>query len=60
MHNYTETCKGICGYDLVYNFLTKLLPIKSYVFVAEFSRAFIMKTRLFPKPLLDMEMFLSM
>ena len=60
MRNYAETCKGICGYDLVYNFFIQLLPIKSYVFVVEFLRAFIMKTRLFPKPLLDMEMFLSM
>ena len=49
----------------VINFLScrkciQLLPIKNYVFVAESSRTFIIKTRLFPKPLLDIEMFLSM
>ena len=49
MRNYAETCKGICGFNLVYNFFIELLPIKSYVFVAEIFKgiyhAFIMKTR---------------
>ena len=33
MRNYAETCKGICGYNSVYNFLVYLLPLKSSVFV---------------------------
>ena len=40
MRNYTETCKGICSYNLVYNFLIQLLPLKSLVFVVHFSNAF--------------------
>ena len=40
MHNYAETCKGICGYNLVYNFFVYLLPSKTSVFVVDFSNAF--------------------
>ena len=31
MRNYAGTCKGICSYNLVYNFLIQLLPLKSSV-----------------------------
>ena len=40
MRNYVETCKGICGYNLVYHFFVYLLPLKSSVFVVYFSSAF--------------------
>ena len=40
MRNYAETCKGICGYNLVYNFFVYLLPLKASVFVVHFSNAF--------------------
>ena len=40
MRNYAETCKDICGYNLIYNFSINLLALKSYVFVASFSNAF--------------------
>ena len=40
MRNYAETCKGICGYDLMHNFFVYLLPLKSSVFVVHFSNAF--------------------
>ena len=28
MRNYAETCKGICGYNLMYNFFVYFLPLK--------------------------------
>ena len=40
MRNYAGTCKGICSYNLVYNFLIQLLPLKSSLFVVHFSNAF--------------------
>ena len=40
MRNYAGTCKGICSYNLVYNFLIQLLPLKNSVFVVHFSNAF--------------------
>ena len=40
MLNYAETCKGICRYNLMYNFFVYLLPLKSSVFVMHFSIAF--------------------
>ena len=40
MRNYAEASKGICGYNLVYNFFVDLLPLKSSVFVVKFSNAF--------------------
>ena len=40
MLNYEGTCKGVCSYNLVYNFLIQLLPLRSSVFVVHFSNAF--------------------
>ena len=40
MRNYKETCKGICGYNLVHNFFVYFLPLKSSLFVVHFSNAF--------------------
>ena len=40
MRNNAEMCKGICGYNLVYNFFVYLLPLKASVFVVHFSNAF--------------------
>ena len=40
MRNYVETCKGICGYNLVYNFFVYFLPLTSSLFVVHFSNAF--------------------
>ena len=40
MRNYAGTCKDICSYNLVYNFLIQLLPLKISVFVVHFSNAF--------------------
>ena len=39
MRNYAETCKGIGGYNSVYNIFVYLLPLKSSVFVVHFSNA---------------------
>ena len=49
MRNYTETCNGICSYNLVYNVLIQLLPVKSSVFVVHFSNAFWHGNEAFPK-----------
>ena len=49
MRNYAGTCKGICSYNLVYNFLIQLLPLKSSVFVVHFSNAFWHGNKAFPK-----------
>ena len=49
MRNYAGTCKGICSYNLVYNFLIQLLPLKSSVFVVHFSNAFWHGNEAFPK-----------
>ena len=40
MRNYAEMCKGICGYNLVYNVFVYLLLLKTSVFVVDFSNAF--------------------
>ena len=40
MRNYAEKGKGICGYNLAYNFFVYLLPLKISVFVVHFSNAF--------------------
>ena len=40
MRNSAGTCKNICSYNLVYNFLIQLLPLKSLVFVVHFLNAF--------------------
>ena len=49
MRNYAGTCKDICSYNLVYNFLIQLLPLKSSVFVVHFSNAFWHGNEAFPK-----------
>ena len=49
MRNYAETCKGICSYNLVYNFLIQLLFLQSSVFVVHFSNAFWHGNEAFPK-----------
>ena len=49
MRNYAETCKDICGYNLMYNVFIYLLPLKSYVFVASFSNTFYPVKESFPK-----------
>ena len=36
MRNYVEVCKGICGYNLVYNFYVYFMPLKSSLFVVYF------------------------
>ena len=49
MRNYAGTCKGICSYNLVYNVLIQLLPLKSLVFVVHFLNAFWHGNETFPK-----------
>ena len=49
MRNYGETCKGICSYNLVYNFLIQLLPLKRSVLVVHFSNPFWHRNEAFPK-----------
>ena len=49
MRNYAGTCKGICSYNLVYNFLMWLFPLKSLVFVVQFLNAFWHGKKTFPK-----------
>ena len=49
MRNYAGTCKGICSYNLVYNFLIQLLPLKNSVFVVHFSNVFSYGEEAFPK-----------
>ena len=46
---YAGTCKGICSYNLVYDFLIQLLPLKSSVFVVHFSNVFWHENEAFPK-----------
>ena len=40
MRNYAESCKGICGYNLLNNFFVYFLPLKSSHFVVYFSNVF--------------------
>ena len=47
--NYAGTCKGICSYNLVYNVLMQLFPLKSLVFVVHFLNAFWHGKETFPK-----------
>ena len=49
MRNYAETCEGICSYNLVYNFLMQLFPLKSLVFVVHFLNALWHGKETFPK-----------
>ena len=44
-----RTCKGICSYNLVYNFLIQLLSLKSLLFVVHFLNAFWHENKTFPK-----------
>ena len=49
MRNYAGTCKDICCYKLVYNFLMQLLSLQSSVFVVHFSNVFWHGNEAFPK-----------
>ena len=49
MRNYAGTCKRICSYNLVYNFLIYLIPFKSSVFLVHFWNAFWHGKETFPK-----------
>ena len=40
MRNYAETCKGICGYNSLYNLFVYFLPLKNSLFVVHFSNVF--------------------
>ena len=40
MRNSAGTCKGICSDNPVQYFLIQLLPLKSSIFVVNFSNAF--------------------
>ena len=40
MRKYAETYKGICGYNLVYNFFLCFLPLESSLFVVHFPNPF--------------------
>ena len=46
--NYAGTCKDICSYNLMYNFLIQLLPLKGLVFVGHFLIAFLHGNETFP------------
>ena len=52
MRNYEGTCKGICSYNLIYNFLIQFLQLQSPVFVVHFSNAFWYRNEAFPKVVL--------
>ena len=49
VRDYAGTCKGICSYNLVYNFLIQLLSLKSLVSVVHFLNAFWHGNKAFPK-----------
>ena len=49
VRNYAGTCKGICSYNLGYNVLIQLLPLKGLVFVVHFLNAFWHGNEAFPK-----------
>ena len=49
MRNYAGMCKRICNYNLVYNFLMLLFPLKSLVFVVHFLNVFWHGKETFPK-----------
>ena len=49
MRNYTGTYKGICSYNLVYNFLIQFLPLKSSAFVVHFLNPFWHENEAFSK-----------
>ena len=60
MHNYRGTRKGICSYNLVHNFLIKILPIKSSDFLVPFSNAFWHENEAYRKVVLRTKLFLSL
>ena len=49
VRNHAGTCTGICSYNLVYNVLMQLFPLKSLVFVVHFLNAFWHGKETFPK-----------
>ena len=49
LRNYAGTCNGICNYNLIYNVLIQLLPLKSLVFVMRLLNAFWHGNERFPK-----------
>ena len=49
MPNYAVTCKGICSFNLVYNVLIQLLPLKGLVLVVYFLNGFWHENEAFPK-----------
>ena len=57
MSNYAGTCKNICSYNLVYNFLIQLLPLKSLGFLVHFLHAFWYGNETFPKGSSQYEIF---
>ena len=57
MRNYAGTCKGICSYNLIYNVLIQLLPLKSLVFVVHFLNAFWDGNQTFPNGSPQYEIF---
>ena len=56
MRNHAGTCKGICSYNLVYNFLR----LQSSVIVVHFPTHFGMGTMHFQRVVLRMKLFLSL
>ena len=59
MRNYAETCKVICGYNLIYNFFVYFLPVKSSLLWCTFQTHFSMGRRRFPNMILRLKYFLS-
>ena len=49
MRNCVGTYKGICSYNLVYNFLIQLLPLKSSAFLVHFLNPFWHENEAFSK-----------
>ena len=49
VRNYEGTWKSICSYNLVYNFLMQLFPLKSLIFVVHFLNALWHGKQRFPK-----------
>ena len=49
MRSYAGTCKRICSYNLVYNFLIQLLLLQTSIFVVHLSNAFWYRNKAFPK-----------
>ena len=60
MRNYAGTRKGICSYNLVYNVLIQLLPLKIPFFLQHFSNSFQHRNEAFLKVVMTMRLFLSL